>query len=109
MTTATTNATMNPVQAFLEKVKTDTQLRSQLESLAGQCNNDSTQGHAAEGEKGMKQALGEIVKIAERAGFKFTTKDYEHIARKMYARNSKSTQPIGAKELISVACGCARG
>jgi spore germination protein YaaH len=50
--------------------------------------------------------INEIVKIAEKAGFKFTAKDYERVARKMYLRNSKSTQTIGEKELISVACGC---
>jgi predicted ribosomally synthesized peptide with nif11-like leader len=92
-----TTATINPVQAFLEKVKTDTQLRKQLEMLNNQKNTEKT------------TTIGEIVKIAEKAGFKFTAKDYEHFARKMYARNSKSTAPIGEKELISVACGCCQG
>jgi predicted ribosomally synthesized peptide with nif11-like leader len=92
-----TTATINPVQAFLEKVKTDTQLRKQLEMLnSNQQNTEKT------------PAINEIVKIAEKAGFKFTTKEYEQVARKMYVRNSKSTQPIGEKELISVACGCCK-
>jgi predicted ribosomally synthesized peptide with nif11-like leader len=89
-----TTATINPVQAFLEKVKTDTQLRKQLEMLNNQKNTEKT------------PTIAEIVKIAEKAGFKFTAKDYEYIARKMYVRNAKSTAPIGEKELISVACGC---
>jgi len=91
-----TTATMNPVQAFLEKVKTDTQLRKQLETLNSQKDTEKT------------MTIAEIVKIAEKAGFKFTAKDYEYVARKMYIRNAKSTAPIGEKELISVACGCCK-
>lgn len=90
-------STINPVQAFLEKVKTDTLLRKQLEMLNNQQNIEKT------------TTIGEIVKIAEKAGFQFTTKDYKHYARKMHARNSKSTAPISEKELISVACGCCQG
>lgn len=93
-----TTATINPVQAFLEKVKTDTQLRKQLEML-----------NSTEKSTETTKIIGEIVKIAEKSGFKFTAKDYMHYARKMYARNSKSTAPIGEKELISVACGCCQG
>jgi len=92
-----TTATINPVQAFLEKVKTDTQLRKQLEMLNAKENNTEK-----------TPVINQICMIAEKAGFKFTAQEYQQMARKMYARNSKSTQPIGEKELISVACGCCK-
>jgi hypothetical protein len=87
MTTATK---VNPVEAFLKKVREDGQLRSQIEMLKGQDKN---------------QAMQEIVKIASKLNYKFGVKEYEEYARMQCTRNAKSNRPITDEELILVACG----
>ncbi len=83
--------TMNPVQAFLDKAHQDVQLRKQLDSLKT---------------KETGKAFAEIVKIANKAGFKFTTKEYQEFARTQCQQKTQDKQPINDEQLISVACGC---
>ncbi|HEY1599478.1 MAG TPA: Nif11-like leader peptide family natural product precursor [Pirellulales bacterium] len=92
MTTATKSATkVNPVEAFLMKVREDGQIRSQIEALKTQ-------------EK--DQAIQEICRIANKIGFKFNAKQYEQYARMTWTRTAKPNRAMTDQELILVACGC---
>ena len=64
----TTVTKMNPVEAFLKKVREDGQIRSQIEML-------KTQEKA--------QAIQEIVRIANKLNYKVNAKQYEEYARTM--------------------------
>ena len=81
---------VNPVEAFVKKVREDGQLRNQIELLKNQ-------------EK--TQAMQEIVKIAGKLNYKFGIKEYEEFARMQCTRNAKQNRPITDEELILVACG----
>jgi len=87
MTTATK---INPVEAFLNKVREDGHIRSQLEQLQN---------------RPKKQAIQEIVHIANKMNFKFSPKQYEQYAMMVCSRNAQSNQPIEDRDLILVACG----
>ncbi|HVU87516.1 MAG TPA: Nif11-like leader peptide family natural product precursor [Pirellulales bacterium] len=84
----TTVTKMNPVEAFLKKVREDGQIRSQIEMLKNQ---------------DKKQALQEIVRIANKLNFKFNAKQYEEYATMVCSR--KGNSQISDLELIQVACG----
>lgn len=83
-------STMNPVESFLNKAKQDSQLRKQLETLRT---------------KEKNEAISEIVKIAAKAGFKFSAKEYEEIARNKCSQTLKANRQITDEELVAVACG----
>jgi hypothetical protein len=87
MTTATK---VNPVEAFLNKVREDGQIRSQIEMLKTQDKN---------------QAIQEIVRIANKLNYKFNAKQYEEFARLTWSKNVKTNRPMTDEELILVACG----
>ncbi|HEY4312377.1 MAG TPA: Nif11-like leader peptide family natural product precursor [Pirellulales bacterium] len=86
----TTVTKMNPVEAFLKKVREDGQIRSQIEMLTT---------------KNKQLAIQEIVRIANKLNFKFNAKQYEEYALMLCSRNAKTNCPISDEELIRVACG----
>jgi hypothetical protein len=86
----TTVTKMNPVEAFLKKVREDGQIRSQIEMLKT---------------LNKKQAIQEIVRIANKLNFKFNAKQYEEYATLICSRNAQGNSPISDAELIQVACG----
>jgi hypothetical protein len=61
----TTVTKINPVEAFLKKVREDGQIRSQIEILQSQ---------------NKKQAIQEIVRLANKHNFRFNAKQYEEYA-----------------------------
>lgn len=87
MTTATK---INPVESFLSKVREDGHLRSQLEQLEN---------------RPKKQAIQEIVHIANKMNFKFSAKQYEQYAMMICTRNAQADRAIEDRDLIRVACG----
>jgi hypothetical protein len=86
----TTVTKMNPVEAFLKKVREDGQIRSQIEMLTT---------------KNKQLAIQEIVRIANKLNFKFNAKQYEEYALMLCSRNTKTNCPISDEDLIRVACG----
>ncbi len=84
----TTVTKMNPVEAFLKKVREDGQIRGQIEMLKNQ---------------NKQQAIQEIVRIANKLNFKFNAKQYEEYATMLCSR--KGNSPISDTDLIQVACG----
>ena len=86
MTTATK---VNPVEVFLKKVREDGQIRNQILLLKTQPK---------------KQAIQEIVSIANKMGFKFNAKQYEEYARMMCSQNAQTNCAVTDEELILVAC-----
>jgi hypothetical protein len=88
MTTATK---VNPVEAFLNKIREDGQIRSQIELLKTQ---------------DKSQAIQEIVRIANKMNYKFNARQYEEYARMLWTKNTKTNRPMTDEELILVACGC---
>lgn len=81
---------MNPVEAFMNKVREDGQLRNQIEMLAKQ---------------NKTQAIQQLVSIANKMNYKFNAKQYEEYARSQCARNTNGCCEISDEQLILVACG----
>ena len=86
----TTVTKVNPVEAFMKKVREDGQLRSQIEMLAKQEKN---------------QAIQQLVSIANKMNYKFNAKQYEECARAQWARNANANCEMTNEQLILVACG----
>ncbi|MES1213364.1 MAG: Nif11-like leader peptide family natural product precursor [Singulisphaera sp.] len=86
----TTVTKMNPVEAFLKKVREDGQIRNQIEALKNQ---------------NKKQAIAEIVRIANKLNFKFNARQYEEYATMLCTQNPIAGGPITDAQLIQVACG----
>ena len=87
MTTATK---VNPVEAFLKKVREDGQIRSQIEAL-------KTLDKA--------QAMQELIRIANKLNYKFNARQYEEYARMIWSKNATTNRPMTDQEMIQVACG----
>jgi predicted ribosomally synthesized peptide with nif11-like leader len=80
----------SPVEAFLNRIQQDTQLRRQLERIKGSAT----------------ARMDAIIRIATEAGYSFTRKEYEEAKRAQSATTDAEGRKFADKDCSS-AIGCA--